>query len=185
MTSSQVDEPITVLVKHFVKPGCQDSFLEWNDGLLKTMRQFKGFIGQTVFPPQEDEPLLYHVIFRFASIDHLQDWWKSDEYRQRRANLPTIVAKQPEFRYSNGLEHWFSTSTAKESNTPPTYKMAVIVYVSLVPLVFIAGPLLQPLLMSFPGWTVTMISTAMIVAIDSYVALPLATRLFAKWLYPV
>lgn len=83
MTSSNADEPISVLVKHFVKPGQQASFLEWNDRLLGSMKQFKGFIGQMVFPPDRDDPLLYHVIFRFASIAELHDWRLQDSSDHR------------------------------------------------------------------------------------------------------
>lgn len=180
----KLDDPISILVKHHVKPDHEKAFLGWNDRLREIMSGFDGFMGQMLFPHEGENPILYHVVFQFSSIAALENWWKSEAYKDARMELSALVCKEPEFKYTNGLEHWFQPPGAQQPFKPPTYKMAVVVYVALMPLIFLVRAFVSPHLAWLPEWEAIMIGTIPSVILMSYVAIPLSVKLFGPWLYP-
>ena len=67
---------------------------------------------------------------------------------------------------------------------PPRYKMATLTWVAIFPLVNIINLLLESTLNSLPPLLRSLIITAILVPLMTYVVMPRITRLFAWWLYP-
>ena len=71
-----------------------------------------------------------------------------------------------------------------ETKNPKKWKMVVITWIAIVPLIFSIPPFLQPKLMalglnSFPS---ELIAITILVILMVYAALPLLMKLFGKWL---
>lgn len=181
---TQQNEPITIHVTHVVRRGCEEQFADWTKGIADVARQFGGFEGSMLFPPSEKEPLRYHLVFQFSSMNSLQTFWESEKYADWRRRLEELVSEPSAYRYQNGLEHWFGETTSSKRRQPPTYKMAVVVLIAILPLTWVIPPLAHLMFQSLPAWVERTLTTTMIVGIMCYVAMPLLTRTLSRWLYP-
>jgi len=181
---TQLNEPITIHVTHVVRRGCEEQFVDWTQGIADAARQFDGFEGSMLFPPSDTEPLCYHLVFRFSSMNCLQAFWKSEEYADWRRRLEQLVSEPSAYRYQNGLEHWFGGTTNNERGQPPTYKMAVVVLIAILPLTWVIPPLAHLVFQSLTVWIESTLTTIIIVGFMCYAAMPLLTRTLSRWLYP-
>ena len=88
--------PATVVVSERVKPGREDDFRQWQEGMNRAVASFAGFLGTEVVPPG-DEGGEWTVIYRFASKPHLEAWLASSdrgEMLDRGADLFDGAASQ-------------------------------------------------------------------------------------------
>jgi antibiotic biosynthesis monooxygenase (ABM) superfamily enzyme len=176
-------EPIALLITHFVPEDRADDFLAHQEKIVDFGKEFEGYGGFVVFPPTEDQPRVYNVMVQFESMALLQEFWRSDKFTAWKEALDEIVEEQVEFHYTNGLEHWFPRDARPPQGDPPsTYKMAVVVFFAILPLVLVLPPLAANLLSGVHWFLGTLLTTAVMVLVMSYVAMPLMTRLFRPWL---
>ena len=68
---------------------------------------------------------------------------------------------------------------------PPRYKMVLVTLLAVYPLISLVQLALVPLLGGWPLALRTLATSALLVCLMTYAAMPLATRLFARWLYGV
>ena len=89
-------------------------------------------------------------------------------------------------RVITGLGTWFTLSSPKQATAPPRYKMATITLLTLFPLIQLANLTIAPLLelTPLPLLLRSLIITAILVWLMTYVAMPRMTKLFSRWLYP-
>jgi antibiotic biosynthesis monooxygenase (ABM) superfamily enzyme len=86
-------------------------------------------------------------------------------------------------RFVTGLESWF-TLPGHGATPPPPYKMALLTWITIFPLitgvVVVSGPLLKglPLVLRLA------ITTAVTVPLMTWLVMPRVTRLLRGWLYP-
>jgi len=82
-----------------------------------------------------------------------------------------------------GLESWF-TLPAQPGAPPPAYKMAVLTWAAIFPLitpmVVASAPLIGPL----PLARRLAVTTLVTVSLMTWVVMPRLTRLLRRWLYP-
>jgi uncharacterized protein len=83
-----------------------------------------------------------------------------------------------------GLESWFTLPSQPGAPPPPPYKMALLTWITIFPLitgiVVAAGPLVEDL----PVVLRLGITTAVAVPLMTWVVMPRVTRLLRGWLYP-
>jgi antibiotic biosynthesis monooxygenase (ABM) superfamily enzyme len=70
------------------------------------------------------------------------------------------------------------------SPPPPLYKIALITWLAVFPLVAVLFMLLTPLLGGASVVLRTLVFTMVMVSVVTYVVMPCMTRLFFFWLYP-
>lgn len=177
------NDPVTIHVTHSVKPECGDQFVEWTREIADTARQFSGFEGSMVFPPTDDESHLWHIVFRFTSMDLLNTFWESQEFARGKEALSPCLSDLSSYRYQNGIEFWFDRDESPGYQHPPTYKMAVVVLLAILPLSWIVPPVMQLGLSWLPTVIQSMLTTVVIVGIMCYGAMPFLTRVLSSWLY--
>jgi uncharacterized protein len=82
-----------------------------------------------------------------------------------------------------GLESWFTLPDRPGTPPPPPYKMALITWITIFPLitgiVVVAGPLIDGLPLALRLG----ITTAVAVPVMTWVVMPRVTRLLRRWLY--
>ena len=71
-----------------------------------------------------------------------------------------------------------------EAQKPKKWKSAIIIWIAIVPLIFSIPPFLNPMLeeIGLNSFFAQLIPITILVILMVYVALPLLTKLFAKWL---
>lgn len=179
---SQSTEPVTVAITHHVKPGQEDAFDEWIRGINRIASGFDGYRGYVVLPRTKGSQDR-HVAVRFESLDKLNAYWDSDESQSYRKKLGDLVTEPSEIQPEVGIEHWCMRSDA--SGPPPRHRMSVAIFIAIFPLVSVIPPRLTPWLAEFmPRLLAGAITTAVLVGIMSYVAMPLVTRALSSWLRP-
>lgn len=63
----------TVVVAQRVRPGHEEEFRRWQDGVNRTVGSFAGFLGTEILAPEsgQDE---WKILYRFDSTDNLEAW---------------------------------------------------------------------------------------------------------------
>jgi antibiotic biosynthesis monooxygenase (ABM) superfamily enzyme len=176
--------PVTTTVTRRVRPGHERLYEQFLEGIIAAASQFPGHLGVEVFRPQSATTGEYRIVYRFDTGEHLRAWLDSDEHAAwlERAEPQAIGPTRTSF--VTGLESWFTLPGRPGAAPPPPYKMALLTWITIFPLitliVVITGPRLQGLAL-VPRLGIT---TALTVPLMTWVVMPRVTRLLRRWLYP-
>jgi antibiotic biosynthesis monooxygenase (ABM) superfamily enzyme len=86
--------------------------------------------------------------------------------------------------FMTGLETWFTLPAQPGATPPPPYKMAVLTWITIFPLITAAVAVTGPLLEELPLAVRLAITTGLTVPLMTWVVMPRVTRLLRGWLYP-
>jgi antibiotic biosynthesis monooxygenase (ABM) superfamily enzyme len=86
--------------------------------------------------------------------------------------------------FVTGLESWFTLPGRPGAPPPPPYKMALLTWITIFPLITGLVVVLGPLLEDLPLVLRLGITTAVAVPLMTWVVMPRVTRLLRRWLYP-
>ncbi|MCC0179147.1 hypothetical protein I4641_19460 [Waterburya agarophytonicola K14] len=181
-----LDPPVTVVISRRVKPRCKKAFEKFISGITASAMTFEGHLGTNVFRPSSPTDNEYRIIFKFDRASNLKIWEKSECRRQWLARAESLRLEPARIRIVTGLEIWFTLPSPKTTSPPPRYKMAAVTLLTLFPLIQLANITLAPLLklLPLPILLRSLIITAILVLLMTYVAMPRMTKLFSRWLYP-
>ncbi|VEP15601.1 conserved hypothetical protein [Hyella patelloides LEGE 07179] len=181
-----VDPPVTVVISRRVKPGCEAAFEKFMSGITSAAMTFEGHLGTNVFRPSSRENNQYHIILKFDRASNLRVWEESECRKQWLARAESLRLEPATIRVISGLETWFTLPSPKPIIPPPRYKMAAITLLAIFPLIQLVNLIFAPLLelLPLPLLLRSLIVTAIIVLLMTYVVMPRMTKLFSKWLYP-
>jgi antibiotic biosynthesis monooxygenase (ABM) superfamily enzyme len=85
MTSEElVDNVATVIIGEKVRPGCEQAFLSWQQGLNSAASHYPGFIAAEINPPSPSQSQ-WSLIYRFDSLPNLRAWINSATRQDRLA----------------------------------------------------------------------------------------------------
>lgn len=178
------DSSITVVISRRVKPGCEAEFEAFLAGVTLACSQFPGYLGSNIFRPVSQDDPEYRVIFKFDRLSDLRRWEMSDERRVWFARAEPLTQHPPEIQVLTGLETWFTLPGKPAIAPPPRYKMALVTWLAVFPLITAISTVLQQSLAPLPIALRVMVVTAIAVPTMTYGLMPQMTRLFARWLYP-
>lgn len=185
-TSSNVQESsVTVVISRRVKPGCEAAFETFLLKVTAACSQFPGYLGSSIFRPASIDDPEYRVIFKFDRLSNLRHWETSEERQRCFAQAETLTECPPNVQVLTGLETWFTLPGKAAIVPPPRYKMALVTWLAVFPLITVISTLLQNQLLPLPLVFRVMLVTAIAVPTMTYVLMPQMTRLFAWWLYPL
>lgn len=179
------DPPVTVSISQSVKPGCETAFEEVLLGIIAAAMIFEGHLGVNVFRPTDLSSPEYRIIFKFDHMSNLGRWEESEVRREWLARLESLTLGPPETQILTGLETWFTLPTQQAIVLPPRYKMALLTWLGIFPLITMLLALLGPVWLNhLPLVLRTLVLTAVLIPLMTYVVMPWLTQLFAQWLYP-
>jgi antibiotic biosynthesis monooxygenase (ABM) superfamily enzyme len=180
---STFDPPVTVTVTRQVKPGCEKEFEELVTTLAKRANHFPGHLGANFFRPSGTDKE-YHVIFKFDSMSHFHQWETSDTRNELYNKIGPLLSKPPRVSVLTGLETWFDLGKGASMIPPPRYKMAMVSWLAIYPLVILVLECLNPILQQLPIPARALLITFIVIPTMTYILMPRMARLFSKWLYP-
>lgn len=178
------DHSVTVTISRRVKPECQEEFELFLVGITNACGQFRGHLGSNIFRPVNSDDPEYRVIFKFDRLSNLRNWETSLERKQWFDIAEPLTVSPPKIQVISGLETWFTLSGKPSITPPPRYKMALVTWLAVFPLITIISATLQQLLGMLPLVLRVAIVTAIAVPTMTYLLMPQMTKLFAVWLYP-
>jgi antibiotic biosynthesis monooxygenase (ABM) superfamily enzyme len=176
---AQQPEPVTCVASFYVKPGSEALYVEFHDELVQTMMTFPGFMRSELFPPiagiQDDTV----VLMSFDTREHLDAWLESGERRRMLAAIDPIIEGERTLNVVGGFAGWFGRPGMAKVKR---WKQAAVVLVAIMPISLLVTALRRWLLPDANWWTSVLIGNIVGVALLSWVAMPILTRLFEGWL---
>ena len=76
------DGPVTVVIRHRVKPGREAEFEGWLRGITRAAIGFPGYLGNHISRPTDARRPEYLVLLKFDSLPNLEAWENSDVRRE-------------------------------------------------------------------------------------------------------
>lgn len=173
-------QPVKIVFERRVRPGAEAAFKAWSERFVEITSRFPGHEGASVLAMPHGESQF--VLVRFASAQDLERWQRSDEFA---ALMRQADALGPAGEYSEiktGMETWFTLpDKPAPAKAPPRWKMAVMTWTALFPMVVVLGYLLGPL--PLPPLLKQVVGTVVPVVVLTWVIMPKLTRLLYRWLY--
>lgn len=178
------DTSVTVVISRRVKPGYEAEFEAFLVGVTAACGQFPGYLGSSIFRPASPDDPEYRVIFKFDRLSNLRRWETSKARQMWFSQAETLTECPPNIQILTGLETWFTLPGRVAIVPPPRYKMALVTWLAVFPLITVISTLLQNQLSLLPLVLRVMVVTAIAVPTMTYLLMPQMTRIFARWLYP-
>jgi uncharacterized protein len=176
--------PVTTTVTRRVKPGHEPFYDQFLEGVIAAASQFPGHLGVEVFRPESAAAGEYRIVYRFDTGEHLRAWLDSDERAAWVERAEPHVIGPMRTRFMTGLETWFTLPDRPNAPPPPAYKMALLTWITIFPLITLVVIAFDPLLEKLDLVPRLAVTTAVTVPIMTWLVMPRITRLLRSWLYP-
>ena len=176
------DPPVTVTISRRIKPGCESAFEQVVVGITAAAKTFEGHLDINVFRSSDLRTPEYWIIFKFDRMSNLRRWEESKVRHEWLQHIKKFSLGCPETRIVRGLETWF-TLPLQRTITPPRYKMALITWLAIFPLIVVVNALFEPLLSQLSSIERSLFLTVVLVLLMTYILMPCMTKLFEGWLY--
>jgi antibiotic biosynthesis monooxygenase (ABM) superfamily enzyme len=178
------DGPVTTTVIRRVKPGHEPFYEQFLEGIIAAANRFPGHLGVEVFRPEGASGGEYRIVYRFDTAEHLRAWLDSDERAAWLERAEPHVIGPMRTQFLTGLETWSTLPGGPDTQPPPPYKMALVTWITIFPLITLVVVVLGPLLKDLDLVPSLAITTAVTVPIMTWLVMPRVTRLLRGWLYP-
>jgi len=178
------DSPLTVVISRRVIKGREAEFEALSSRMTERAASYPGYMGANMFRPASADDPEYRIIFKFASEADLGAWQESTERRELLEQIEPLLVAPSKTETLSGLVNWFTLPGHNPVKPPPKYKMTLVSWLALYPTVTLIFFLFNDLLLKLPLLIRTLVVTAVVMILMSYVLMPRFTRWFAFWLFP-
>ena len=183
-TQATIPDEVTVVWSRRAKPGCEAALGNVIDRLAKAMAKAPGYEGVAILRPQAGHPPIYTMVAHFASQADLDAWVSSEVRGRLYAEAEEVSVGGLNVQQAAGLEAWFQMPGQPLVVPPPRYKMAIITWAAIFPLLVLAN-LIAAQLLSRVSPLVRLIPVSVaLIALMTWVVMPRMTKWFRFWLYP-
>jgi uncharacterized protein len=171
--------PAKIVIERLPRPGAEERFRSWAEQFVREASRAPGHEGGSVL----SAPGGAHVILlRFTSAAALESWQSSAAYEALMRDAEVVSTAEGLSQVRSGLETWFTLpDRPAPMHPPPKWKMALVTWVALLPMVIALAYVLAPLRLPFLANAA--VSTAIPVVMLTWVIMPRATRALYTWLY--
>jgi antibiotic biosynthesis monooxygenase (ABM) superfamily enzyme len=174
-----MSDPVTIVATFRVNRGRDQDFERWAHDISAAASAFPGHLGASWMRANGR----YQVIYRFADHALFHDWHESivrAEFLHRLEPIARLATDE----HLTGLETWFELPDDRGRPAPARWKMVLVTWVGVFPLLGLVQWQVAPRLSSVALVPRVMASALMVVATMTYVVMPRLTLLFRRWLYP-
>lgn len=178
-----MNEPIQVAITRTVKPGCEAEFEQALHDFVQKSLTLSGQMGVNIIRPAPGaNSRQYGIIRKFTNRDALVAFRASAEYLEWNQLAVELTEGSGHVEELCGLESWFTLPG--ESLAPlPQWKMAIATYLGVLPVVMLLALTLGPLIRSWNFILNNVVFNACVVALLTWVVMPLITRTLHGWLH--
>lgn len=172
--------PVTSIIRRRIREGAEQEFERWSEGISRACSRFQGHLGTQLIKPVN--PRGEHVtIISFDKYENYRVWEESEERSRWLEQVRPLTEGVPSREHIEGLNYWLLPHGKKARSWPPDYRMVLIAFFAIWPIVHFVRPALAPYMPSHP-LLASIASTAIISLIMGYLSLPLMVKLFRRWL---
>jgi uncharacterized protein len=178
-----MSEPVTVCISRAVKPGCEEAFEQALRDFVQHSLTLPGQMGVHVMRPAPGSGSReYGIIRKFADRAALEAFRASDSYREWRHLALDLTEGEARTEELAGLESWFTLPGAT-LRPLPKWKMAVVTLLGVYPTSLLLGVTMGHWTRDWHFLLGSLFFAASMVALLTWVVMPLLTRLLHRWLH--
>jgi uncharacterized protein len=175
-----MNEPIHIAITRRVKPGCEAEFQSALREFFKTSFAHIGVYGASMLvPPPGSLSPEFGILRTFADAKERDAFYASPMFKTWEDRIKPLTEGDPVRRQLNGLEAWFRSP----QNPPPRWKMAIATYLGVVPVIMGLSLTIGPVVRSWNFILNNLVFNACVVALLTWVVMPLITRILHRWLH--
>ncbi len=180
----QSQSPVTIIIQRTARPGREAEFERAMKEFIPRSLEFCGHFGVHVEAPGAEHPRTYTVVLKFASRERWNEFQVWPEYVEWKERIRPLLKDDPVVREQTGLESWVAMPGANMVRVLPRWKMAVATLVGVYPTSVLLALVLAPQLGEVHPRVRDLIFSAAMVALLTFVVMPLVTRALHRWLHP-
>ncbi|EEE47279.1 antibiotic biosynthesis monooxygenase [Roseibium alexandrii] len=179
-----MSDTVTIVVRQYVKPGHEEAYEAW----LKRMTEgaqanFPGYLGVGFHRPEKTGGH-YRQIFRFDSIDQLEEFERSEYRAKMLAEGSKHFATDPTLERMTGLEFWFDPPLGTRVAQPSPHRMAMVMIAVVFTMILILSTTITALTPHWPQPLRLLLTVCIQVTLMTYVVMPWLTPRIARFVYP-
>src|SRR5262245_57973568 len=146
------------------------------------MRQAPGYLGAVTLWPEPGQAPIFTAVAHFASKADLEAWTASDTRNKLVAEAEAVSVGGLHMQQATGLEAWFKMPGQPVVVPPPRYKMAIVTWLAILPLLLGANLLAPVLLGPLPPLARIVPLSMLVGALMTWLVMPRMTCWFRCWL---
>ena len=179
-----MSDTVTIVVRQRVKPGREAEYEAWlkrmTDGAAK---RFPGYVGVGFHRPAHPGDT-YRQIFRFDSIEQLEEFERSEYRAGMLAEGAAFFQADPTFERMTGLEFWFDPPKGTKVPQPSPHRMTLVMIAVVFTMILILSTAVAALTPDWPQPLRLLLTVILQVCLMTYVVMPKLTPLIAGFVYP-
>lgn len=175
-------DPVSTLISQTVPPAKAARFEELLHAVITAARAFPGHVGVDVLRPPDGGT--YQMIFRFRTHDENDAWMGSAARRELTAPIWELLDESTPapVRTVDGWEGWFVTPGYAPPTPPRRWKMALVTWSALYPIVLAVLLLSRPLSGGWAAPLTLLLTTGISIPVMTWVVMPFLTTRLGPWL---
>ena len=172
--------PTKLVIERRARPGAEAALRVWAERFVNAASGSYGHEGGSVFSANGSGS--YIILLRFSSAAALDGWTQSADYQQFLKDADDVSTAGERAQVRSGLDTWFTLPDMPAPvKPPPRWKMAVVTWLALFPMVIALSYLFAPV--GLPFLIEAAASTMIPVVMLTWVLMPWLTRALYRWLY--
>jgi len=172
--------PIHIAITRRVRPGCEAEFQAALREFFRASFAHGGVLGASMLtPPPGSDSREFGILRTFASETERDAFYESPMFKAWEERARTLTEGEPEYRQLHGLEAWFRSP----HSPPPRWKMAVATLLGVYPTSLVLGVTVAGAVHTWPLPARSLVIAGCMVALLTWVVMPLVTRLLHGWLH--
>lgn len=177
-------DSVTVSITRTAKSGCEAAFERALHDFVQRSLTLPGQMGVHVMRPAPgSNSREYGIIRKFANRDALEAFRLSPEYLEWNQMAVDLTEGSGRVEELSGLESWFTLPGAA-LRPLPKWKMAVVTVLGVYPTSLLLGETVGRWTRNWPLLLSVLVFAAVMVALLTWVVMPLLSRLLHTWLHP-
>src|SRR5438876_11402082 len=171
---------IHIAITRRVRPGSEAEFQAALREFFQTSFAHGGVLGATmIVPPPGSDSREFGILRTFADEKERDDFYVSPIFKAWEAKCqPLTETGSWSARPMHGLEAWFRSP----HSPPPRWKMALATFLGVFPVAMVLNLALGPVIRSWPFLISNAVFNAAVVALLTWVVMPLISRVLHPWL---
>lgn len=170
---------VVMAITRKVKQGREEEFESALEEFFANVRGEAPTEGQFYMRPASKDGSTYGILRAFNSTSDREAFYRSKAFQRWLRTVEPLVDGEPKYRELHGLEAFFPQRFIVH---PPRWKMAIVTWLGVFPMVVMWANLLWPLTHSLHPVVATAIVAGLVVVSLAWGVMPLLTRFFSNWL---
>ena len=173
--------PIHIAITRRVRPDCETEFQQALREFFQASFAHGGVLGATmIVPPPGSDSREFGILRTFANEKERDDFYASPIFKAWEKKCEPLTERNSwTQRPLHGLEAWFRSP----QNPPPRWKMATATFLGVFPTATLLNLTLGPAIRSWPFVVSGVVFNAAMVALLTWIVMPLVTRALHGWLH--